>query len=214
MIRDFLYLDAPLVAQSLSQLDFGIFKEWEETLARVAGSDGGTGLTLWGALDIHGGRTKSHTTGNSAVFEQTAESYAARLLMRLEQLGQVIKADARASQEVRRGNVLIASGTVRQFANLDVVDSEWPIDVQVKIGEIDEKAAVIEIPGTLTKRIKAIGLVALHQLTVLAPWIVEHFRVDPGDVFSEQVEMLCIVRHAYRLNDGTMLAVVRTIAIY
>ena len=218
-VRDFLYLDPALVAQTLSQLDFGVFKEWEETLERAGGKEGGGELSLWGAASIRLGGQHSEAKASSVVLEQTAESYASRLLLRLEEEQQIARLESDASAELRRGVVVVAEGQIERFDIESIERQGWSSDVMLKLHDVQEQASDLDMPGEFgfgTEKVKAVGVIRAGSITVVAPWLPESLRVPIEELNGEQAEVLGIVRRAYSSPPNTLqtLAIVRPIAAF
>jgi hypothetical protein len=213
-VRDFVYLDHTLVAQTLSQLDFGVFKEWEETLERASGKEGRAGLTLWGAANIGGGATRSQTEGSTVVLQQTAESYAARLLLRLEEEDQVTTLDAQSGPELRRGSIVVADGTAAEFKVEQFEFEGWPPTAMVQLYSLNEELEDLERPGTFTpEHVKAASVIRTGSLSVVAPLLSGHLRVPIHEILDEAVEVLASVRRVHSHGTETLL-IARPIAIY
>jgi hypothetical protein len=63
-VRDFLYLDPVLGAETLSQVDFGLVKELQETVERASGKEGGLAISAFGLTDIGGKGQRSDRTAS------------------------------------------------------------------------------------------------------------------------------------------------------
>jgi hypothetical protein len=214
-LRDFLYLDHTLVAQMLSQLDFGVFKEWEETLERASGKEGRAGLTLWGAASIGAGGTRSQTEGSTVVLQQTAESYAARLLLRLEEEDQVTRLGAERALELRRGAVVLTEGTAEQFELSGFDPASWSPTAMLQLSSLNNEAEDLERPP-LQPVNAAIVIRRAGRGSVVARLLKGHLRVRIDEVLDEAVEMVASVRRVHGSDAGGFdaLLIVRPIAIY
>ena len=205
---DFLYLDPVLVARTLSQLDFGVLKDWQETLERTSGREGGLGLSLWGAANIGGKGDSPISRLSEVAFEQTAESYASRLLVRLEEADQLVRLDSDASLDLRRGTVIAAEA---ELEGLDVFNEKpkplfqpaWS-EVWRILHELDTQKAEASV------RIIRVGLFA-----AVATWPSENLRVSAAELTGE-AEMVGIVRRTFTRESGETqtVTVVRPIALY
>jgi hypothetical protein len=216
-VRDFLYLDHTLVAQTLSQLDFGVFKEWEETLARATDKDGRAAITLWGAANIGAGTKSSATAGTSVVLQQTAESYAARLLVRLEEENQLTRLEADTVAALRRGSVIASEGIADDF-DYNRFDAEgWSPEVMTRLYDLHSQSADLERPGVHPpEHVKAATLIRTGDMTVVASFLPGHLRVPIQELLGESVEMVGSVRRAFGLTPSQpkTLLIVRPIAVY
>jgi hypothetical protein len=216
-VRDYLYLDPTLVAQTLSQLDFGVFKEWEETLERAKSKEGGLSLTLFGAANLGAKGTGSQKEASSVVFEQTAESYASRLLFRLEEEAQLLRLGTDTDAELRRGSVVVAGGNVAEFEVLEFDSEGWSSDAMDTLFGLDKQAVDLEKPSDLgTAMTKAACVIRVGRLVVVAPLIPDDLRVPIKDMFGEEAELVGIVRrlHADAAGQARSAVIVRPIAIY
>jgi class 3 adenylate cyclase len=216
-VRDFLYLDHTLVAQTLSQLDFGVFKEWEETLERASGKEGSAGLTLWGAANIGAGSKRSQTEGSTVVLQQTAESYAARLLLRLEEEDQLLRLGDEPALELRRGSIFLTEGVAEPFELERLVLTEWSQTVQGQLGSLNTELEELEQPAPL-EPVKAAIIVrrAGKGLVVVARLLPGHLRVPIYEILGDAVEMVASVRRVHGSDAGGFdaLIIARPIAIY
>jgi hypothetical protein len=200
-------LDPVLVARTLSQLDFGVLKDWQETLERTSGREGGLGLSLWGAANIGGKGDSPISRLSEVAFEQTAESYASRLLVRLEEADQLVRLDSDASLDLRRGTVIAAEA---ELEGLDVFNEKpkplfqpaWS-EVWRILHELDTQKAEASV------RIIRVGLFA-----AVATWPSENLRVSAAELTGE-AEMVGIVRRTFTRESGETqtVTVVRPIAL-
>lgn len=208
-VRDFLYLDHTLVAQSLSQLDFGVFKEWEETLERASGKEGRAGLSLWGAANVGAGATSSKTAASTVVLMQTAESYAARLLLRLEEEDQITALGAGPTSEFRRGSIVLCEGIAGPFEITRFESEGWAPAVMAQLSSLIEEAEEL---APAPETVKAMVL-RTHTVSVVAPLLRGHLRVPVDQLLDDAVEVLASVRRIYR-SEISALLIVRPIAVY
>jgi hypothetical protein len=200
----------------LSQLDFGLFEQWQETLERSSGKEGSVALTLWGAASVGGGGKRSSTEGSSVVFEQTVESYASRLLRRLEEEEQLVRLEEAATdKDLRRGTVVAAEGS---FEQLDYSFSTPP-DLFGRDWKPLSDAALYKLHGDGDARVP-VGAILGQRFAVVAPWTVENLRV-PLEEFQEELqgetaEIVGTVRRVFRREGGEpgLMVFVRPIALF
>jgi hypothetical protein len=216
-VRDFLYLDHTLVAQTLSQLDFGVFKEWEETLERASGKEGRAGLALWGAANIGGGATRSQTEGSTVVLQQTAESYAARLLFRLEEEDQITTLGGDSPPDLRRGSIVVVSGSAEEFEVEQFESVGYRAAAMAQLYSVYDGLEDMERAGSFSpERVKAATVIRTGSLSVVAPLLSGHLRVSMQEILDETVEILASVRRVHSRAGGGIgtLVIARPIAIY
>jgi hypothetical protein len=114
-VRDFLYLDPVLGAETLSQVDFGLVKELQETVERASGKEGGLAISAFGLTDIGGKGQRSDRTASEVVLGATVESYASRLLVRLEETKQLVRLGRESEiDDLRRGTVIVAEAELEE----------------------------------------------------------------------------------------------------
>lgn len=206
-VRDFLYVDPALVAQTLSQLDFGVFRDWQETLERTRGTEGGLALSLWGSANIGGKGQKSEKTASEVAFEQTAESYAARLLFRLEEEEQLVEVGADAVVDLRRGTILAAAGEIDQ---LGIGPSERHEEL------VEGDAATASAIYAVAEKPDVAAVIEARPYKVVAPLIAANLRVG-ADELTGDAELVGIVRRVFRhdaSDPARILAIVQPIVIY
>lgn len=173
-----------------------------------AAREGGLGLSLWGAANIGGKGEQSDKSASEVAFEQTAESYASRLLVRLEEADQLVRLDSDASLDLRRGTVIAAEA---ELEGLDVFNEKpkplfqpaWS-EVWRILHELDTQKAEASV------RIIRVGLFA-----AVATWPSENLRVSAAELTGE-AEMVGIVRRTFTRESGETqtVTVVRPIALY
>lgn len=209
-VRDFVYLDPGLVAQTLSQLDYGLFKEWEETLERTSGKDASLQVNLFGLASGGGGGQKSAKTGSAVVLEQTAESYASRLLFRLEETGELVRLDADPARavELRRGTVTAAESVMVEFdstSGMSLLEADgWRGAPMVALYEAMKEAEATPV------------LMKVGSYGIFAMLPTSNVRIPLDQAQDDWAELIAIVRRTFRKLSGEMrtLAIARPIAVY
>jgi hypothetical protein len=206
-VRDFLYLDPALVAQTLAQLEFGLFKDWQETIETTSAKEGGLGLTLWGAANVGGKGQRSDKSASQVAFEQTAESYASRLLVKLEEGNQLVRLGQDTPTALRRGTV-IAVETDMESLDLfhetpaELFEGEWPT-MQLVLHDLDNEA------------VGSVSVFRVGSFAVVATWPPENLRSSLDEVDGE-AEVVGIIRRMFLRDVGEIrvVAVLRPIALY
>jgi hypothetical protein len=98
-----------------SQVDFGLVKELQETVERASGKEGGLAISAFGLTDIGGKGQRSDRTASEVVLGATVESYASRLLVRLEETKQLVRLGRETEiDDLRRGTVIVAEAELEE----------------------------------------------------------------------------------------------------
>jgi len=221
-LRSFLYLDATLVAEFLSQLEGGVYSE-EESRARTRsgkdiGGEAGAGIGP-AKLGFKAGRASGQEDETARTIQQTPESAFARLFAWLEESGDLRYVEAfdddgwesQRRSEILEAGVTVSVSTLAKLASL--AEQVGPLLQLVETfgGEtVDAKAAEaiqgFRLLGGVTDKVPVVArLVGSPKYKFIAPLSRQHLRVDPGEVDGEATMLLKLQRKLQRGDKYTLL---------